>query len=316
MPDCFNVINDLGALDVLRARDHGIGTYNQLRAAYGLEPQHSFTAITGERTSSFPRDRQLTRGQEINDPDSLDVMSLYDIDGHQVDAADPDKNLPVRDVRRTTLAARLRAIYHTVDRVDAFVGVNAEAHVPGTEMGETELAIWTREFTRLRDGDRFFYGNDQGLSFIRTTFGIDFRHTLADVIEANTDLTADELNPTGNVFLTPDDNLPATTCAVTYRTTPTGDRTFRADLTVTNQASTALPNWNLHFELANGQSIRDSSGATVHQGHSANGRDVTVSGTNLGAGQTATVRLTGRFDGMTNAAPPNFRLGRSRCASA
>jgi len=35
MPDCFSGVADLGAFDVQRGRDHGIGTFNQVRAAYG-----------------------------------------------------------------------------------------------------------------------------------------------------------------------------------------------------------------------------------------------------------------------------------------
>ena len=31
---------------------------------------------------------------------------------------------------------------------------------PGTEFGPVQLALWRRQFTALRDGDRFFYGRD------------------------------------------------------------------------------------------------------------------------------------------------------------
>src|SRR5437763_15440540 len=37
---------DLMARDVERARDHGIGTYNQVRVAYGLPPLTRFAQIT------------------------------------------------------------------------------------------------------------------------------------------------------------------------------------------------------------------------------------------------------------------------------
>ena len=319
MPDCFSSVNDLGALDIARSRDHGIGTYNQLRAAYGLPAKRSFTAITGERTADFPRDRTLTRGNEINDPDSLDVMRLTDIDGNVVNPADPDAGDAVHDVRRTTVAARLRAIYGSVDRVDAFVGVIAEPHVPGTELGETELAMWTREFTRLRDGDRFFYGNDQGLSYIQRTYGIDFKHTLADVIEANTDITAAELNSTGDVFLTPDADLPATTCSVSYTITPRGPNSFEADLTVSNTGTRPITGWGLKFELANGQVIRGADGAQVRQGRQANGRDVSLSSTwqngRINPGQSMTgISFRASFDGTANAKPPNISLNGHRCA--
>jgi hypothetical protein len=41
---------DLIARDIQRARDHGIGTYNQLRVAYGLAPVTSFADITSDPT--------------------------------------------------------------------------------------------------------------------------------------------------------------------------------------------------------------------------------------------------------------------------
>jgi hypothetical protein len=95
----------------------------------------------------------------------------------------------VTGIRRTTLAARLKAIYGTVDNVDAFVGMLSEAHVPGTEFGQLQLAIWKQQFQSLRDGDRFFYLNDPQLDLIRSRYGITYRHTLADLIRMNTGAT-------------------------------------------------------------------------------------------------------------------------------
>ena len=62
----------------------------------------------------------------------------------------------------------------------------AEPHVPGTEFGELQLAIWKQQFEALRDGDRFFYRNDPMLDRIRRQYGIDYRRTLAHVIRLNT----------------------------------------------------------------------------------------------------------------------------------
>jgi hypothetical protein len=95
----------------------------------------------------------------------------------------------VTGVRRTTLAARLRAIYADVDSVDAFVGMVSEKHVRGTEFGELQLAIWTRQFEALRDGDRFFYLDDPALPLIRRLYGIDYRHTLVDLIGLDAGVT-------------------------------------------------------------------------------------------------------------------------------
>jgi len=200
LPECFQGVVDLGALDVERGRDHGMPTYNDLRRAYGLAPKTSFRAITGEASEAFPSSPELTAGQEIDDPNSLDFMQLRGPNGEVIAPDSPEAEASViRATRRTPLAARLKAIYGTVDKVDAFVGMVAERHVRRAEFGELQLAIWKRQFEALRDGDRFFYGNDPGLNMIRRTFNLDFRHTLAELIAANTDLRLSDLN--SNVFL-------------------------------------------------------------------------------------------------------------------
>jgi Animal haem peroxidase len=88
-----------------------------------------------------------------------------------------------------------------VDNLDAFTGMLAEQHMKGTNFGELQLAIWTRQFEALRSGDRFFYENDPGLSWTRKTFGIDYQTNLGDVIARNTDIPRQELAK--NVFLAP-----------------------------------------------------------------------------------------------------------------
>jgi hypothetical protein len=102
----------------------------------------------------------------------------------------------VSGTRRTPLAARLKAIYGSLDTVDAFVGMVSEPHVAGTEFGPLQLAIWKRQFQALRDGDRFFYANDPLLSVIARAYGITYRHTLAELIKLDTGATVEP-----NVFL-------------------------------------------------------------------------------------------------------------------
>jgi hypothetical protein len=103
--------------------------------------------------------------------------------------SDEAEEAAVTGIRRTTLAARLRAVYHDVDKLDPFVGMVSEPHVPGTEFGQLQLAIWKRQFEALRAGDRFFYANDPELAVIRRRYGIDYRRTLAQIIDANTGVT-------------------------------------------------------------------------------------------------------------------------------
>jgi hypothetical protein len=186
-PGCFAGAVDLGAIDVQRGRDHGMPSYNDLRKAYGLSPKESFTEITGENTQRFQSDPLIDATNPINDPNILDFVRLRDTAGNDIPVGSDEGG--VVGVRRTTLAARLKAIYGNVDRVDAFVGLVSERHIPGTEFGELQLAMWKKQFEALRDGDRFYIGNDPALREIEIAFNIDYRHTLSQIIRANTGLS-------------------------------------------------------------------------------------------------------------------------------
>jgi peroxidase len=126
---------DLIARDIERARDDGIGTYNQVRVAYGLKPVTSFAQITS--------------------------------------------NVAVQK--------ELKAAYGTVDKIDPFEGGMAEDHAPGSDLGPLFTKIIADQFTRLRDGDRYFYLNE---SFNQDESNILCQdNTLGEVIEANTNVT-------------------------------------------------------------------------------------------------------------------------------
>lgn len=57
---CFSDgVLDLGTLDVMRALDHGISSYNDLRATLGLPRRTAFTEVTGEATDAFPADPEV-----------------------------------------------------------------------------------------------------------------------------------------------------------------------------------------------------------------------------------------------------------------
>jgi hypothetical protein len=195
-PDCFTGVSDLGAIDIARGRDHGVPSYNELRRAYGLAPKTSFVDITGEATQRFPADPLIDPQNAINDPNILDFTELRDANGNLVaPGTQAAQDEVVVGIRRSTLAARLKALYGTVDRLDAFVGMVSERHVSGTEFGELQLAMWKKQFAAIRDGDRFFYQEDPVLRLINVTFGIDPRRTLAEIVKLNTGVT---LQP--NVF--------------------------------------------------------------------------------------------------------------------
>jgi hypothetical protein len=90
--------------------------------------------------------------------------------------------------------ADLKAVYGSVDQVDLWVGGLAEDHVNGALVGETFQVILLDQFTRLRDGDRFYYENDQLLSVLAPDVE---DTTLSDIILANSSVTSIQ----ENVFL-------------------------------------------------------------------------------------------------------------------
>jgi len=306
---CFNGVVDLGAIDVVRGRDHGIPKYNALRQAYGLPARTSFTAITGESTDQFPA------GSGIDNPNSLAIDALANIDGG---AEAIGSEIATSERRHSTVAARLRGLYsNNVNNVDAFVGMLAEPHVAGTEFGELQLAIWTKQFQALRDGDRFFFGNDQGLSYIRNTYGIDYKRSLGQIIASNTGL-AEEAST--NVFLVDEDDLLPPACTVNFTQTTSWNGGFQVNMKIINNTTTPINGWNLTFQFANGQTFNERWDGNYTQS-GPNGRDVTV--TNVASNATIAanggsrdgIGFNAQWDNLTNAKPPNFRLNNRRCAT-
>lgn len=118
---------DLASLNIQRGRDHGLGTYNQVRADFGLPRIATFSQITSDATK----------------------------------------------------ASRLQSLYGSTDRVDAWVGLLAEDHRPGSSVGPTTDAMITDQFRRLRDGDRFWY---QITGFDRRELDAIEGTTLSDII--------------------------------------------------------------------------------------------------------------------------------------
>lgn len=87
------------------------------------------------------------------------------------------------------IQAALEELYGTVGNIDAFIGVLAEDHLPGSSLGELTSQIINNQFTRLRDGDRLFYTDDPGLQTHAVQAVIDLEKvTLANIIRDNTSI--------------------------------------------------------------------------------------------------------------------------------
>lgn len=80
------------------------------------------------------------------------------------------------------LQQKLASVYDNVDQIDLWVGGLAEDHVEGAMVGELLVTLLSRQFTVLRDGDRFWYENqfsEQEIAELEQT-------SLAVIIRRNT----------------------------------------------------------------------------------------------------------------------------------
>lgn len=91
------------------------------------------------------------------------------------------------------MQAQLQSLYGTVDNIDLWVGGLAENHLPGSSVGPTFQRILVDQFTRVRDGDRFWYQRDLSGADLKMIEGTH----LADIIRRNTTTT----NVQDNVFV-------------------------------------------------------------------------------------------------------------------
>ena len=90
-----------------------------------------------------------------------------------------------------------------IRKIDLWVGGIAEKHLNGALVGETFHKILVDQFTRLRDGDRFFYKKPEQLLSLEIIYngsgsGFDqsIRHVhLSDIIKANIDHSLSHLVP-------------------------------------------------------------------------------------------------------------------------
>jgi hypothetical protein len=82
----------------------------------------------------------------------------------------------------------LAAEYGSVDNIDLWVGALAEDHLPNASIGPLLTTIFQDQFTRLRDGDWFYFEHDP--SFSRLEVRLLKQTTLADVIRRNTGITS------------------------------------------------------------------------------------------------------------------------------
>ncbi len=119
----------------------------------------------------------IARGRERGIADYNQLRAAYDLEIYSEFSqitSDPD-----------ALAA-LESTYSSVDQIDAWVGMLSEDPMPGAIFGELLTVTLMEQFRAVRDGDRFYFENDdyfteEDIARIKAT-------TMQDVIMRNTDI--------------------------------------------------------------------------------------------------------------------------------
>ena len=79
----------------------------------------------------------------------------------------------------------LETVYQSPEELDPWVGFLAEKHDQGSSVGPTLKKVLVDQFSRLRDGDRFYYQNDPDIKRLAP----DIENTrLVDIVKRNTSI--------------------------------------------------------------------------------------------------------------------------------
>jgi peroxidase len=168
---------DILSLDVIRGRENGIPNYAHVAKSLGNDRG---------MYSSLDCPLQLET-QGTDDP----IECFLKITA--ADPADPtDEEFDVADV--------LRNVYGKALNVDAIIGMLAEPHLAGLSIGENFATLSADQFKRSRDGDRFWFENDD--QFEPVDLAAIRRTTMKDLLIRNFDITLlpDEIFATGDLL--------------------------------------------------------------------------------------------------------------------
>lgn len=136
----------------------------------------------------------IQRGRDHGLPDYATLRRLY---AAVLGITEPQITSFAQVTSDPVLQAKLEAAYGNVNNIDPIVGMLAEDHLPGASVGLLTSRILIDQFTRTRDGDRFFYTIDPFFQqqAIRNIINMD-NVTLANIIRWNSGVT----NIQDNVF--------------------------------------------------------------------------------------------------------------------
>lgn len=118
----------------------------------------------------------IQRGRDHGIPDYNTVREAYGLT-RIADFSDISVDHKIQD--------NLEKLYQSVDNIDPWVGALAEDSIAGSQVGALNYTVLKDQFTRLRDGDRFWYENDPMLKEMKPALS---KLKLSHVLRRNTNI--------------------------------------------------------------------------------------------------------------------------------
>ena len=131
----------------------------------------------------------IQRGRDHGLADYNSMRSAYGLD--QVTSYEQITSDPA-------LQDALQDVYGDINDIDPLVGALAEDHLDGASVGPLTAAVMSEQFIRLRDGDRFWFENDD--AFSSREIAAIHQTRLSDIIRRNTGIHGIQ----DNVFFIPE----------------------------------------------------------------------------------------------------------------
>ena len=196
------VSDEISAID-----NHGAFTSEQTLAQSFFEDTATFNAtgadgllrhLSGDLANLLdPHIVDGLRNLLVDPPDGMDLAAINIQRGHDLGLGTLNQTREALGLAPYTsfdqlssdpaTAAAFEKAYGDINAVDLWAGGLAEDHSPGAVIGPTFGRIIADQFTALRDGDRYYFENQ---NFDRQTLSEIENTTLSDLILRDTDTTA------------------------------------------------------------------------------------------------------------------------------
>lgn len=139
-------VRDVGIEALLLGASHQVAESVDINVVNSLQNELFKTLTKGIDLIAL----NIQRGRDHAIPSYNDARELYGLERYTL-----FEQITTDEV----VVQALKSVYKSINDIDAYVGAITEQHVDDSELGSLIHAAVKEQFTRLRDGDRFYYAS-------------------------------------------------------------------------------------------------------------------------------------------------------------